>query len=123
MLLTIGYPSVVLPSMRRLVVVIHCLTLGLLSAALLVIVEGTWQEPLNTPVDWAVFSVNSNPADESEFPDGTLIRLLCVRLFGKSAPEPKIRPVSLRSVRLPLSTQSHRSLHENLFRCEAVLRL
>ena len=109
--------------MRPLVVVIRCLTLGLLSV-LLVIVEGTWQEPLSTPVDWAVFSVNSNPADESEFPDGTPASLLRVRVFGKSAPKPKVRRSSLRSVRiLPLPAQSHHSSDEDLSRCEAVLRI
>ena len=109
--------------MRPLVLVIRCLTLGLLSV-LLVIVEGTWQEPLSTPVDWAVLSVNSNPADESEFPDGTPTSLLRVRVFGKSASKPKVRWGSLRSVRiLPLLAQNHHSSHEDLSRRDAILRI
>src|SRR5215471_5453493 len=109
--------------MRRLVVTIFCLTLGLLSSPL-VVNELTWQEPLSTSADWAGFSVNSNPADESEFPDGTPISLVRVKAFGKSAPKPKVRQGSLRSLRiLPLPAQSHHSSHEDLSRREAVLRI
>ena len=109
--------------MRHFVLTILCLALALLSA-LLVIVEETWQEPLSMPVDWAVFSVDSNPADESEFPDGTPTSLLRVGVFGKFAPKPKVSRGSLRSVRiLPLRTQFHHSSHEDLYRREAVLRI
>jgi hypothetical protein len=108
--------------MRLLVVIILCLTLGLLSS-LLVVAEPTWQDLPTTSVDWAVFSINANPADESEFPDETPIRLLRVRVFGKSAPVPKVKRASLRSVRtLLVRTQSHRSSHD-LFRREALLRI
>src|ERR1043166_9229569 len=124
MLLTIGSPRVVLPSMSRLVVVIRSLTLVLLSA-LVIIVEATWQAPLSTPADRAVFSVNSTGADESEFPDETPTSPLRLRVFGKAPPQPKIiRPASVRSLRiLLLRTQSHRSSHEDLFRRAAVLRI
>ena len=103
--------------------VIRSLTIGLLSA-LLVILEGTWQEPLSTLVDRAVFSVSSDIADESELPDGTTTRLLRVRVVGKSAPDPKVKPTSLRTVRIfHPRTQSHRSSQQNLFLREAVLRI
>jgi hypothetical protein len=107
--------------MRLLVVIILSLTLGLLSS-LLVVVEPTWQDLSTTSVDWMVFSVNANPADESEFPDETPIMLFRVRVFGQSAPVPKVGRAPLRSVRtLPVRTQSYRSSQEELFRREAVL--
>ena len=116
-------PPSSLPSMRPLVVVIRSLTLLLLSV-LLVIVGGIWQEPLSTPVDRAVFSVTSNIADESELPDGTTTSVLRVRVVGKSASEAKVRPASLRTVRIfHPRTQSHRWSHQNLFPREAVLRI
>ena len=81
--------------MSRLVVVIRSLILVLLSA-LVIIVEATWQAPLSTPGDRAVFSVNSTGADGSEFPDETPTSPLRVRVFAKSPSQPKIRPASLR---------------------------
>jgi hypothetical protein len=107
--------------MRPLVVVIRSLTFVLLSA-LLVIVEGNSPEPLNTPADWAV-SVDSTAADESEYPE-TTTGLLRVRVVGKSAPEPKLRPASLRTVgRFHPRSQSHRSSRHNLFLREAVMQI
>jgi hypothetical protein len=104
----------------RTLVVILCLTLGLLSS----LVEPIWQEPLGTPVDLAVFSVNSNPADEPEFPDGTPIGLLRAKVFGNAAPVLKTRGARSRSVRTsPLKTQSHFASHQDLFRREVVLRI
>jgi hypothetical protein len=112
-----------LASMRPLVVIILCLTLGLLSS-LSAVVEPTWQEPQSPSLDWAVLSVNSNPADESEFPDGAPLSLLRVKVFGKSAPVPKVRRARLCSVGTsPLKTQSHCVSHQDLFRREAVLRI
>ena len=109
--------------MRPLVVVIRSLTLVLLSS-LLLIVEVTWQEPLSTPVDWAVFSVNSNSSDESEFPDETPIHLSRLKVFGKPAPANKARCLRLRAIAIsPLKTPSHFISYQDLFRREAVLRI
>jgi hypothetical protein len=109
--------------MRLLVAVILCVTLGLLSN-LAAVVEPTWLDLPTTAGDWAVFSGSFDPADESEFPDVSPVRLSPVKVFGKSAPLLNVRRVRLRSVgRLPLRSQSHFASHQDLFRREAVLRI
>ena len=109
--------------MRRLVVIFLYLTLGLLNS-LSVVVEPTSQDPLTTSVNWSIFSVNSDPGDESEFPDETPISLLRVTAFGKSAPAPRVRRIGSRPLRtLPLRIKPHCSLHQDLFHREAVLRI
>jgi len=108
---------------RLLIAVILCVTLGLLSN-LSAVVEPTWQYLPTTSVDWAVFSGSFDPADESEVPDVSPIRLSRTKVFGKSAPLLKARRVRLRSLgRLPLQSQSHFASHQDLFRREAVMRI
>jgi hypothetical protein len=107
---------------RLPVAVILCVTLGLLSN-LSAIVEPTQELP-TTSVDWAVFSGNFDPADDSDVPDVSPIRLSRKKVFGKPAPLLKARRVRLRSVgSLPLQSQSHFASHQDLFRREAVLRI
>jgi hypothetical protein len=108
---------------RLVVAVLLCVTLCLLSN-LSAIVELTWQDLATTSVDWAVFSGNFDPADDSDVPDVSPIRLSRKKFFGKPAPLLKARRVRLRSVgSLPLQSQSHFASHQDLFRREAVLRI
>jgi hypothetical protein len=108
---------------RLVVAVILCVTLCLLGN-LSAVVEATWQDLPATSGDWAVFSGSFEPADESEVPDVSPIRLSRTKVFGKSASLLKARRVRLLSLgRLPLQSQSHFASHQDLFRREAVLRI
>ena len=90
----------------------------------MVIVGGSWQEPLNTPGRLGGFSVDSNAADEPKFPQEATTSPLRVRVAGKSAPDPRVRPASLRTLGIfHARTESHRSSHHNRFLLEMVLRI